>query len=89
MYKMDHELGNINTTMQTLQREKAKIENLTEAERGTYVLDLENTFNSLILKNIQRTYAEMGKEMINLLIKRPDKAIPIIYDRLLNNYNRQ
>lgn len=39
MYKIDHEIGNILTTMKTLSNEKLKIENLTSAEREIYELD--------------------------------------------------
>ena len=37
---------------------------------------------------IEKTYGEMGQEIIKLIPQNPIKAIPIIYDRLKTNYTR-
>jgi paired amphipathic helix protein Sin3a len=42
----------------------------------------------LRLKWIEKTYAEMGQEMLRLLPINPAKAIPIIYERFKVNYQR-
>jgi hypothetical protein len=36
MYKADHEIGNIYSTMKTLEEEKVKIDNLAPAEKENY-----------------------------------------------------
>lgn len=45
-------------------------------------------FNRLRLKWIEKTYGEMGAEMLRLLPINPAKAIPIIYERFKVNYQR-
>jgi histone deacetylase complex regulatory component SIN3 len=87
MYKMDHEIGNILTTMRTLEEEKAKIDAMNPIEREQYKLD-PRKFNRLRLRWIEKTYAEMGQEMLRLLPQNPTKAIPIIYERFKVNYKR-
>ena len=66
IYKMDHEIGNIETTMRTLEAEKNKIDAMTPADREQYRLD-PRKFNRIRLRWIEKTYAEMGQEMLRLL----------------------
>lgn len=87
MYKADHEIGNIYSTMKTLEEEKMKIDSLHSGEREHYQLN-KSKFNKLRLKWIEKTYAEMGAEMLRLLPINPAKAIPIIYERFKVNYQR-
>lgn len=87
MYKVDHEICNIRKTMLMMEAEKAKLEEMSPEERGTYQL-CKKKFNILRLKQIERMYAELGQEMLKLLPHNPAKAIPIIYDRLKITYQR-
>ena len=66
MYKVDHELGNILTTMKTLEEEKLKIDAMTPQEKEQYKID-PRKFNKLRLKWIEITYGGMGQEMLKLL----------------------
>ena len=59
MYKLDHEIGNIMTTMKTLEEEKAKIDAMAPGEKEVYKLD-HHKFNRLRLRWIEKTYGEMG-----------------------------
>lgn len=59
MYKADYEIGNIFTTLKTLEEEKLKIDSMNPLERENYKLD-ERKFNRIRLKWIEKTYAEMG-----------------------------
>jgi hypothetical protein len=85
MYKADHEIGNIFSTMKTLEEEKLRIDSLNPADREHFKLN-PFKFNKLRLKWIEKTYAEMGQEMLRLLPINPAKAIPIIYERFKVNY---
>ena len=62
--------------MQILEAEKRAIETLSDHEKQAYKLP--RKINSLRLQTIADTYAEMGKEIISLLYKKPVKAIPIV-----------
>jgi histone deacetylase complex regulatory component SIN3 len=62
--------------------EKEKIEKLTEQEKYSYRLP--KHVNCLRLQTISDTYAEMGKEIISLLHRKPVKAIPIVSERVAN-----
>lgn len=73
--------------METLEEEKNKIDAMSPEEKDQYKLD-PRKFNNLRLRWIQKTYAEMGQEMLRLLPQNPIKAIPIIYDRFKVNYKR-
>lgn len=59
MYKVDNEIENNFRTMKLLEKEKAYIDSLPAAEKENYKLDPKK-FNSLRLKWIEKTYAEMG-----------------------------
>jgi histone deacetylase complex regulatory component SIN3 len=63
-------------------QEKEKIEKLTEQEKYSYRLP--KHVNCLRLQTISDTYAEMGKEIISLLHRKPVKAIPIVFERVAN-----
>ena len=49
MYKLDHEKGNIFSTMKILEEEKAKIDQMSQEEKAEYKLD-PRKFNKLRLK---------------------------------------
>src|SRR3569833_2234037 len=87
MYKMDHEIENYFKTMKTLEEEKLKLDAMSPQEKEGYKLDARK-FNNLRLKWIEKTYAELGQEMLRLLPINPAKAIPIIFDRFKSNYKR-
>lgn len=59
MYKQDHDIGNILSTMRTLEEEKNKIDAMNPAEKEQYKLN-KYKFNRLRLKWIEKTYGEMG-----------------------------
>lgn len=59
MYKVDHEIENNFRTMKLLEKEKAYIDSLSAQDKESYKLDLRK-FNTLKLKWIEKTYAEMG-----------------------------
>jgi histone deacetylase complex regulatory component SIN3 len=87
MFKMDHDIGNYRKTMKVLEEEKNKLDGMTQAEKEAYKL-CPRKFNILRLKWIERTYAELGQEMLKLLPQSPARAIPIIYERFRSNYYR-
>ena len=87
MYKVDHEIGNYYMTMKILEEEKNILDQLSQPEKEKYVLN-KRKFNTLRLKWIERTYADLGAELMKLLPINPIKAIPIIYERFKSNYNR-
>jgi len=78
----DFQIGNQRRTLQILMHEKEKIEKLTEQEKYSYRLP--KHVNCLRLQTISDTYAEMGKEIISLLHRKPVKAIPIVSERVAN-----
>lgn len=87
MYKVDHEICNYNKTMKMLEEEKCKLDQMSQQDRDQYKL-CPRKFNTLRLKWIEKTYAELGPEMLKLLPQNPVRAIPIIYERFKSNYLR-
>ena len=87
MYKIDNDICNYRKTMKVLEEEKNKLDAMAPGDRDQYKL-CPRRFNTLRLKWIERTYAELGQEMLKLLPLNPAKAIPIIYERFKSNYNR-
>ncbi|MFS8159916.1 MAG: hypothetical protein ACMG6E_06845, partial [Candidatus Roizmanbacteria bacterium] len=87
MYKIDNDICNYRKTMRVLEEEKNKLDAMNPGDRDQYKL-CPRRFNTLRLKWIERTYAELGQEMLKLLPLNPAKAIPIIYERFKSNYNR-
>jgi histone deacetylase complex regulatory component SIN3 len=87
MYKIDNDICNYRKTMKVLEEEKNKLDAMIPGDRDQYKL-CPRRFNTLRLKWIERTYAELGQEMLKLLPLNPAKAIPIIYERFKSNYNR-
>ncbi|CDW73125.1 paired amphipathic helix protein sin3a-like [Stylonychia lemnae] len=87
IYKIDFDIGNIYKTMKVLEEEKAKISALNDAEQAEFKLD-PRKFNKLRLKQIEKIYGDLGQEILRLLPISPAKAIPIIYDRFKNSYEK-
>ena len=87
MYKFDFELGGLQYTMRVLEEEKNKIESMTDSEKLSYVLD-PLKFNKLRKKMIEKVYGDLGQSMHKILPQNPIKAIPILYTRFKNNYER-
>lgn len=87
MYKFDFELGGLQYTMRVLEEEKNKIESMTDSEKLSYVLD-PLKFNKLRKKMIEKVYGDLGQSMLKMLPQNPIKAIPILYTRFKNNYER-
>lgn len=87
MYKIDNDICNYRKTMKVLEEEKNKLDAMNPNDRDQYKL-CPRKFNTLRLKWIEKTYAELGQEMLKLLPLNPAKAIPIIYERFKSNYNR-
>lgn len=87
MYKMDFEIGNIHKTMNVLEEEKVKIDSLSQSDKDVFKLD-EKKFTKLRLRQIEKIYGDLGQEMLRLLPMNPARAIPIIYDRFRNSYDK-
>mmetsp|Transcript_33824 Transcript_33824/g.32938 ORF Transcript_33824/g.32938 Transcript_33824/m.32938 type:complete len:86 (+) Transcript_33824:1250-1507(+) len=85
MYKVDHEINNYKKTIQILEEEKRTIENLSEEERNRYLIN-PTKFNTLRLKLIEKSYGNLGQEILKLLPANPTQAIPVVYDRLKTHY---
>jgi hypothetical protein len=59
MYKIDNDICNYRKTMKVLEEEKNKLDAMNPADRDSYKL-CPRKFNTLRLKWIERTYAELG-----------------------------
>lgn len=76
----DFQIANQRRTLEVLNIEKLRIEALGDSGKQEYRLP--KHFNSLRLQTISDTYGDMGREIINLLLRKPVKAIPIVQDRV-------
>lgn len=60
---------------------------MSPGDKENYKLD-SRKFNKLRLKQIEKIYGDLGQEILRLLPISPAKAIPIIYERFKNSYEK-
>jgi histone deacetylase complex regulatory component SIN3 len=66
MYKLDYDLYQIKRTLDVLENEAKRINEMTEEQRLEYKLD-DRKFNNLRKRSIEKVYGDIGKSMLGLL----------------------
>jgi hypothetical protein len=66
MYKLDYEIYQIKRTLDVLEIEAKRIEEMSEEQRLEYKLD-DRKINNLRKRSIEKVYGDIGKNMLALL----------------------
>jgi histone deacetylase complex regulatory component SIN3 len=66
MYKLDYDLYQIKRTLDVLENEAKRINEMTEEQRLEYKLD-DRKFNNLRKRSIEKVYGDIGRSMLGLL----------------------
>jgi histone deacetylase complex regulatory component SIN3 len=66
MYKLDYEIYQIKRTLDVLESEAKRIDEMTDEQRLEYKLD-DRKINNLRKRSIEKVYGDIGKSMLGLL----------------------
>ena len=66
MYKLDYEIYQIKRTLDVLEIEAKRIEEMSDEQRLEYKLD-DRKINNLRKRSIEKVYGDIGKSMLALL----------------------